>query len=96
LRVPIDEGERLIAELYGRLLRFADHALTRTECEYLAQAQNIPVGYQSLLAILAAEAARRRSWFDLMNRLEELCTNAQLRQVWGLWKRDRVLPAETV
>ncbi|MGB7217810.1 MAG: thymidylate synthase [Vicinamibacterales bacterium] len=89
LTSSLSEGETFIADLYGRLLRFSNDDLSRSELECLSYLSPTGSSYQSLLGIMAAEAARRRSWFDLMSEVEQLCTNNQLRQVWTLWKLSR-------
>jgi thymidylate synthase len=93
LMTTVHEGELLIAEMYQQLQRLTDNTLNRSELERLGEQRVFPAGYRSLLAILAAEAARKHSWFDLMDQLEEGCANAQLLQVWKLWKQSRAVPS---
>jgi thymidylate synthase len=93
LMMAAHEGERLITELYERLQKFSDDSLTRIEFGCLTDVNAMPRGYQSLVSILAAEAARKRSWFDLMTQVEQRCTNAQLLQTWNLWKSNKAVSA---
>jgi thymidylate synthase len=83
-----EEGEVIVSDLYQRLRALTKDDLTKKELEILAL---FPAhgGYQSLLAVLAAEAARRRTWFDVMEQIEDLNQNAALRQLWTLWKLSR-------
>ena len=89
LMMPMALAERSIVDLYRRLERFTDQSLTRAEFKELAWSEGLPIGFRSFLAILAAEAARRRSWLDHMLDAEAECSNEQLLRVWQLWKESR-------
>lgn len=93
LMTGLDKGELLLAQMYERLQKLTAERLSERDLECMALLESAPQGYQSLLAILAAEAARRRSWFDLMQKLESRCTDSQIQQVWTRWKQGRTMAA---
>ena len=88
LMTGAEEGEAMIADLYSRLQRLVKDDLAKKELEALVVLAGHR-GFQNLLAVLGAEAARRRGWCDLMERVEALNENVPLRQLWTRWKLSR-------
>ncbi|MCY4108188.1 MAG: thymidylate synthase [Chloroflexi bacterium] len=88
LGTAVEEGEAMIAELFSRLRGLVRDDLTKTQLEAVVRLDG-HLGYQNLLAILGAEAARRRGWFDVMERVEAFNENLALRQLWSRWKMGR-------
>jgi len=82
---PIDQGERLIDDIYGRMTMLTAPTLTETQVSELAAMDDAPVGFQNLLRVLAADSARRRGSLDQAQALMTDCTNPQLFQVWSAW-----------
>lgn len=85
LAVPIDRGEQLISEMYGRMTMLTAPDLNETHVSEIAAMADAPAGYRNLLCVLAAESARRRGRTDQAQALMADCTNPQLVQVWSAW-----------
>jgi thymidylate synthase len=49
----------------------------------------LPPAYEGIVAILAAEAARRRRGFDEALALVDMCRDQALREMWMLWYESR-------
>jgi len=85
LAMPMDQGERLTAELFARLQALTQPTLSEKNVAELALLQDAPSAYRNLLAILAAESARKRRFIDLTESLAASCANPQLFQAWNRW-----------
>ncbi len=51
----------------------------------LVMGADLKIAFRNLLYIVAAEAARRRRWFDLVSTFADQCVNPLLTQVWNQW-----------
>lgn len=59
--------------------------LTRAGLDDVLNASAMPPAFTNLLAILAADAARRRGWGELMEQATTRCYNPALLQLWRAW-----------
>lgn len=85
LATDVDQGERLIPELYRRLVELTAPDVSESHLVDLATMPDAPTGYQNLLRVLGAESARRRARYDQAQALMSACSNPQLVQVWAAW-----------
>ncbi len=59
--------------------------LTQEDVRSIFQEEQLPLGYRNLLAVVAAEGARRRGWPDLASEAMVVCTNPILKELWKNW-----------
>lgn len=90
LDLPRPESDRVLAAIGAAMDRLRDPALTRRAFQAACE-KGLPEGWQNLLRIAAADAARRRRWTDEMNSAAEACRNEALQAVWGSWVERREL-----
>lgn len=76
------EGERVIAEMYRRMVALTADGLGEEDLAAVLLAPGLPQGYQNLLRVLGAESARRRKRPEQAAAIMADCTNPQLRDVW--------------
>lgn len=60
--------------------------LTRAEFGAVAVACDLPAAYENAVLIAAADAARRRGWWDQIDECIGSCTNPALRHLWSRWR----------
>lgn len=61
----------------------------RKDTEDLISSQVIPQEYKNLLALPLAYLALKANDIDLVNKLEQICTNKLLLTIWTFWKEER-------
>lgn len=88
LALELDRGEKVILELYRRMVEMTAPEVGVKALEDLASFPDAPDGYQNLLRVLAAESARRRGRHDQAAALMQGCTNPQLLQTWSAWSKQ--------
>jgi len=88
LSLPKAEFDRVLPAIGTAMDRLRDPALP-TSAFHEACEQRLPEGWQNLLRIVAADAARRRGWADEMHAAAEACENPALKAVWRNWVERR-------
>jgi thymidylate synthase len=83
--LPADLGVPLLRELDIRARAMTDDNLGREDLSHLVSSFDGPPGLKNWLAVLGAEAARRRRWQDIASDLAGLCTNPALLNAWERW-----------
>jgi thymidylate synthase len=68
-------SEMITPELSGETLRS------------LVSSGQVPLAYQNLLRVVAADSARRRGWIEFSNELMAKCNNPALVQAWEEWAK---------
>jgi thymidylate synthase len=90
LALPRLESEQVSIYLGSCFDLMTKSDLQEDELISLIESGDLPVAYRNLLLVVAAEAARKRSWWETMNNFASACTNPILSQAWERWA-DRVL-----
>lgn len=85
LSVDRKESEEAFKELARRTVLFIEEGLSKSEHLKLASWSEAPKAFQNMLCVLAAEAARRRSWIEEACIIMTRCDNPALLQVWNRW-----------
>ncbi|MGE4281333.1 MAG: thymidylate synthase [Magnetospirillum sp.] len=85
------ESDRILTAIEVAMDRLRDPALMRRDF-YSVCEQNLPEGWQNMLRIAAADAARRRGWLEEMAATADACRNEALRVVWGNWEARQSVP----
>ena len=85
LALPREESETAFGELGRRIERMIASDLRRDELDGIAVWDEGPEAFRNMLAVLAAEVARRRVWPDIRDRLMAACTNPLYNELWRLW-----------
>lgn len=84
--LPWAESRTVLEETTRRAEHIAQGA---SHDEVRAMLEGLPQAYSGILAILAAEALRRRRLFDAALELAEVCRDSSLRAMWHLWFTSR-------
>ncbi len=101
LSLPIVESKLVIREMISHLNKMTDPELTEQSLNKIVFTNSLPPAYKNLLFISAADCARRRGWFIMMDQVSGNCTNRTLKYVWNKWrdskfeKRDIVLNGQS-
>ena len=85
LALPKQEADPIWVEMNRRVDVLVQNKLTPKEYRNVARLDNAPKAFNSLMAVVAADAARRRKSLDGVNEAISLCDNPQLRQLWDRW-----------
>ncbi len=79
------ESEIVLKEVEERITAMTSDNLTEEELLDLLPTRPFPVSYSNMLAVVAADAARRKGWLALTQHVMASCTNPALRQLWERW-----------
>lgn len=75
----------VIRELSNSIDKMIVSDLTQEELKCIVGAHDLPRAYQNLLAVVAAEAARRRGWLTFAQKIISGCSNPVLIQIVERW-----------
>jgi thymidylate synthase len=78
-------SDELFAELTHRAYRLTQGDLLEGEVRRIAEWPEAPSGFQNMLLVLTAEAARRRSLAELGGELMVRCSSPLYRFMWDRW-----------
>jgi len=85
LSLPKDDFDRMLIELGAIMDRLRAKDLTPEEFRGLVFDAKLPGGWQTALAIAAADSARRQNWREEMEEAADACTSPMLRAAWQAW-----------
>lgn len=92
LILPKSEADPIWAEMNRRVDLLVTSELTTRQIVSSAKLESAPQAFTNLMAIVAADAARRRGNFDAMRDAVALCDNSLLQQLWSRWTDWKKLP----
>ncbi len=88
LALPRKESELVWKELEFRAERMITEKLKENGLRALSRWKTAPKAYQNILAVLAAEAARRHKWIGMADEImATVCTNPAFKYLWTEWQR---------
>jgi thymidylate synthase len=86
------------AQILGQLVATLDNVRTAAAPSALeAQLENcshFPADWPSAMAVIIADAARRRNWFEVCTKAEAAVSNLLLRNLWDRWSARVTQPQE--
>lgn len=85
LTFPKEISERAFARLAQCIDIMLNPDLSQKELYSIIEQYDFPVAFQNMLLVVASEAARRKRWLDIAQKLMHLCSNPVLIQVWERW-----------
>ena len=86
LALPRKESELVWKELEIRAEWMLSEKLEENRLKELSRWATVPQAYQNILAVLAAEAARRHKWICVADELmDTVCTNPAFKYLWTEW-----------
>lgn len=86
LALPRKESELVWKELEFRAEWMISEKLVENRLKELSRWATVPQAYQNILAVLAAEAARRHKWICVADELmDTVCTNPAFKYLWTEW-----------
>ncbi|MBI4524759.1 MAG: hypothetical protein HY695_13225 [Deltaproteobacteria bacterium] len=92
LALPLKESELAFRELEQRIERMIVPELKQGELERLSCWDGAPQAYRNILAVLVAEAARRRGQMETAIGTMSSCTNPVYQELWTRWLSRVSLP----
>jgi len=85
IAVDKESSESAFSELFKRSERLIRGGLVEADIRRLATWPEAPIGFQNILRVLTAEAARRMSYPALSRELMTKCNNPILVHLWERW-----------
>ena len=85
LALPKEESEAAFGELGRRIELMIAPSLTSDHLEGVATWDRGPEAFRNMLAVLAAEAARRHGWSNISEKVMGACTNPVYKELWDRW-----------
>jgi thymidylate synthase len=85
LALPKQEADPIWREMNRRVDVLVQKELTPKEYGTIARLDDAPQAFTNLMAIVAADAARRRKSLDGVTEANSLCDSPQLKQLWERW-----------
>lgn len=86
LAFPKNESDIIISEMIRCLGELTSLSISEATLIEMVHSCDLPPAYKNLLLIAGADSARRRSWFDPMQKMVGECTNRSLVASWENWK----------
>jgi thymidylate synthase len=85
LALARDESEAVLSEMNRLMSEMIVPELSRKTLCSLLSSELLPLAYQNLLRVVAADSARRRGWSEVSEELMTECNNSALVQAWEGW-----------
>ena len=85
LALPKEASDTAFGEIGRRVDLMVLPGLQRDQLRRISTWSKGPAAFRNMLAILAAEAARRRGWPDLCPGFLDECTNPLYEELWRRW-----------
>ena len=85
LALPKHQADPIRIEMNRRVDLLVQDGVGAREYKNLAQIADAPVAFSGLMAIVVADAARRRGFVDEMNEAVAVCANPLMKQLWVRW-----------
>lgn len=86
LNLPKAEFDRTLPLVGAVMDEFQSENLSRTRFIQLIDRADLPGAWRNLLAVVAADVARRRTWLEEMKFASSCCTNPMLNAAWNAWE----------
>ena len=86
LAVSKPDFDEILTELMQIFDKLVQSRMSADLCNTLISTSSLPLAYQNLLLIAAAEIARRDNCIDEAGILAENCQNQQLKKLWNNWR----------
>ena len=96
LALPKHESDPIWREMNRRVDLLVQKEFTPKEYGNIARLDDAPKAFSSLMAVVAADAARRWKSLDGVCAAISLCDNPQLKQLWERWAERKGLRPQTV
>ncbi|HWI81567.1 thymidylate synthase [Ramlibacter sp.] len=87
LAVPRHELATILGAVGELMLELSGDGLPSSAIMRVATDRALPEAWRNLVCVLAADAARRRRWFDEMAAAVAGCTNPVLQTAWAAWQK---------
>lgn len=89
LGLPKRQADEIWLEMNRRVDALVGSELTPKEYGDIAKFDDAPAAFGNLIAVVAADAARRRKSLDGVNKAISCCKSCQLRQLWDRWEERK-------
>jgi thymidylate synthase len=93
LALPIGPSEPIWREMNRRLNLLVRDEVAASEYTKISRLDDAPQAFTNLMAVVVADAARRRGNLDAVGEAISLCDNPVLRQLWQRWAERKDLPS---
>jgi hypothetical protein len=80
-------------EMNRRLNLLVRNEVAASEYTKISRLDDAPQAFTNLMAVVVADAARRRGNLDAVGEAISLCDNPVLRQLWQRWAERKDLPS---
>jgi thymidylate synthase len=85
LALTRNESDWVLGQIYEIASQMIPPSIRDRDLHQLVMSFEGPAPYRNWVALLGAEAARRRRWLDLADELAKSCSNALLSLLWSRW-----------
>jgi len=86
LSLPMKDAERIWSEMNRRVDLLVTDQVSGRQFAGLAQIEDAPQSFTNLMAVVVADAARRRGKISAMHKAIEICANPVLQHLWRNWE----------
>lgn len=87
LSIPKGEFEKLICEIYDRMIMLTEKNITEQEIFRISQMNSQYDSYNNIMFIIAAYVARKKHYYSLCEAIVECCSNSAYNDMWEAWVR---------
>lgn len=88
--LSFEESQIYFRNLYNKMRYIAKNDLSETELYKLCAERLNYEGLDNMFLIIAADSARRRSYYDLSEELINKCSNQIYKQLWRNWSNRQI------
>jgi len=95
LALPRDQANAVWSEMNRRVNVLVERELSAKEYGSLARLYDAPEEFGSLMAVVAADAARRKKCIEGMNEAISHCESPLLKQLWNRWAERKGIHSDS-
>jgi thymidylate synthase len=92
LALPKAQSDAVWTEMNKRVDRLITNEINTRQLVSLARIDGVPQAFTNLMAVVVADAARRRKNFDAMHEAIAMCENPVLQMLWTRWAERKRFP----
>lgn len=89
LSINRNESERIIKEIYDRMMALTDMNISENEILSLARLNSEYTAYNNIMLIIAAYVAKKTGNMDLVDEVVGMCRNDMYKAMWSRWANKK-------
>jgi len=89
LSIPKKKSDILFERIFERMQNIINSNLTKKKFVFNASLNSDEIAFNNILYLIGADAAFRKGWRDISEKLLNLCENKLYKKMWENWKKNK-------